>query len=41
MRGISKHFGGMPEFTSIADTFIFEFGEIATTYGGGISTAEV
>jgi hypothetical protein len=25
----------------IADTFIFEFGEIATICGSGISTAEV
>ena len=27
-------------FTEIADTFIFEFGEIATICGSGISTSE-
>ncbi len=41
MKRRSKHFGGMSEFTYIADTFMFEFGEIATIYGSGISTAEV
>jgi hypothetical protein len=38
---ISQIFGDIQDFTSIADTFIFEFGEIATIYGSGISTAEV
>jgi hypothetical protein len=41
MKRRSKHFGGMSEFTSIADTFIFEFGEIATICGSRISSAEV
>jgi len=34
-------FGDFQDFTYIADTFIFEFGEIATICGRGISTAEV
>jgi hypothetical protein len=41
MKRRSKHFGGMSEFTSIADTLIFEFGEIATICGSRISSAEV
>jgi len=38
---ISQIFGDIQDFTSIADIFIFEFGEIATIYGSGISIAKV
>jgi hypothetical protein len=36
-----KTFWWVCGFTSIADTFIFEFGEIATICGSRISSAEV
>jgi hypothetical protein len=41
MKRRSKHFGGVADFTSIADTLIYEFGEIATIYGSGISKEKV
>jgi hypothetical protein len=41
MKRRSKHFGEVADFTSIADTFIFEFGEIATICGSRISSGEV
>ena len=41
MKRRSKHFGEMPEFTYIAETLIFEFGEIATICGSRISSAKV
>jgi hypothetical protein len=34
-------FGEFQKFTVIADTFIFEFGEISTICGSRISNAEV
>ena len=34
-------FGGVQDFTSIADTLIFEFGEITTICGRRVSSAKV
>jgi hypothetical protein len=33
MKRRSKHFGGMPEFTWIAESFMSNFGEISTIFG--------
>ena len=41
MKRRSKHFGGMPEFTSIADMFISDLIEVATIFGNRISRGKV
>ena len=41
MKRRSKRFGGMPEFTYIAETFISGLSEIITICGGAPSNAEV
>ena len=41
MKRRSKHFGGMPEFTSIAEIFISNFGGITTICGNRISNEKV
>jgi hypothetical protein len=41
MKRRSKHFGGMPEFTSIAEIFISNSGRITTKCGSSISNEKV
>jgi len=41
MKRRSKHFGGMSEFTSIAEICISNFGEITTICGSRISNEKL